>query len=79
MICTHCKGKDEKKPTYQVLQVGDKLMDSRRVTKFYKKGQEVAKADRKQRRLRTDFVRLPPVRKFADMVEEGEKFVEGNR
>ena len=24
----HCKGKDEKKPTYQVLQVGDKLMDS---------------------------------------------------
>ena len=78
MVCTHCKGKDEKKPTYQVLQVGDKLLDSRWVTKFFKKGHEVAKADRKHRWLRTGSVRLPPVGKFADMVEEGEKFVEGN-
>ena len=56
MVCAHCKGKDEKKPTYQVLQVGDKLMDSRWVTKFYKKGHEVTKADRKHRWLRTSSV-----------------------
>ena len=79
MVCMHCKGKDKKKPTYQVLQVGDKLMDSCWVMKFYKKGHKVTKADRKHRWLRTGSVRLPLVGKFADMVEEGEKFVEGNR
>ena len=78
MVCTHCKGKDEKKPTYQVLQVGDKLMDSRWVTKFYKKGHEVTSADRKHRWLRTGSVRMPPFRMNGDMLDEGEKFVEGN-
>ena len=70
MVCMHCEGKDERKPTYQVLQVGDKLMDSRWVARFFKKGHEVAKADRKHRWLRTSSVRLPLVGKFADMVEK---------
>ena len=29
MVCTHCKGKGKKMPIFEVMQVGDKLMDSR--------------------------------------------------
>ena len=49
MVCMHCKGKGEKKPTYQVLKVEEKILDSCWVTGYSKKGHEVAKADRKHR------------------------------
>ena len=45
MVCKICEGKGEEKPTFQVMQVGDKLMDLRWVAKFHKKGHEVTKAD----------------------------------
>ena len=58
MVCKHCEGKGKKKTTYQVLRVGEKLMDSCWVTRYFKKGHKVAKADRKHRWLRTGSVRL---------------------
>ena len=79
MVCMHCEGKGEKKPTYQVLKVEEKILESRWVTGYFKKGHKVAMADWKHRWIRTGTVQLPPVRIFAKMVEEGEKFVEGNK
>ena len=54
-------------------------MDSRWVTKFHKRGHEVAKADRKHRWLRTGSVQMPLFGMNGDMLEEGEKFVESIR
>ena len=54
-------------------------MDSCWVEGYFKKGYDVAKADRKHRWIRTGSVQLPPFGKFAKMVEEGEKFMEGNK
>ena len=54
-------------------------MDLHWVTKYFKKGHDVAKADRKHKWLQTRLVKVPPFGKFAKMVEEGEKFMEGNR
>ena len=68
----HCKGKGRQKPTYEVMQVGEKLMDSCWVARYFKKGHDVAKADRKHKWLRTSLVQVPPFGKFAKMVEEGE-------
>ena len=51
MVCTHCQ-----KPIFEVMQVGDKLMDLRWVAKFHKRGHEVTKADRKHMWLRTGLV-----------------------
>ena len=79
MVCTHCESKGETRSTYQVLEVAHKIMDSHWVTGYFKKGHEVAKADRKHRWIRTGTVQLPPFRKFGKMVEDGEKFMEGNR
>ena len=50
-----------------------------RLAGYFKKGHEVTKADRKHRWIRTGMVQLPPVIKFTKMVEEGEKFMEGNK
>ena len=71
MVCMHCKGRGEEKPIFEVMQVGDKLMDLRWVTKFHKRGHEVAKADRKHRWLRTGSVRMPSFGKNEKMLEEG--------
>ena len=75
----HCEGKGEKKPTYQVFQVREKLLDLRWVAGYFRKGHEVTKADRKHRWIRTGSVQLTPFGKFSKMVEEGEEFLEGNR
>ena len=79
MACMHCKSKGEKRPAYQVLQVDQQKLDSRWVVGYFKKGHEIAKASRKHRWIRTAVVPLPSFRKFAKMVEEGEKFMEGNK
>ena len=73
------QGQGKEKPIFQVMQVGDKLMDSRWVAKFHKRGHEVAKADRKHRWLRTSSVRMPIFGKNEKMLEEGERFVESNK
>ena len=56
MVCTHCQGRGKEKPIFEVMQVGDKLMDLRWVTKFHKRGHKVTKADHKHRWLRTGLV-----------------------
>ena len=79
MVCMHCKGRGEEKPILEVMQVGDKLMDSHWVTKFHKRGHKVAKADRKHRWLRTGLVQMPSFGKNEIMLNKGEKFVERNK
>ena len=49
MICMHCESKGKKRSTYQVLKVEDKIMDSRWVTGYFRKGHKVTKANRKHR------------------------------
>ena len=63
MVCTHCEGKGEKKPTYQVLKVEEKILDSHWVTGYFKKGHKVTEADRKHRWIQTGMVQLPLFRK----------------
>ena len=79
MVCMHCKSKGEKRPASQVLKVDQKILDLFWVTGYFKRGHGITKADRKHRWIRTAAVPLPPFMKFAKMVEEGEKFVEGNK
>ena len=79
MVCMHCESMCAKRPTYQVLKVDQKILDSHWVRGYFKKGHKITKANRKHRWIRTAAVPLPPFRKFAKMVEEGEKFVEGNK
>ena len=47
MVCTHCVGKGKKRPTYQVVKVEHKILDSCWVAGYFKKGHKIAKADRK--------------------------------
>ena len=72
MVCTHCKKKGEKKPTYQVLKVEQKILDSHLVMGYFKRGHDIAKADLKHRWIRTGTVQLPSFGKFTKMVEDGE-------
>ena len=37
MVCTHCKSKGEKRPTYQVLKVGQKILGSHWVMGYLRK------------------------------------------
>ena len=77
--CTHCDGKITKSPAYQVHESRGKILDSRWVARYFERGHDVAKADRKHRWIRTGTVQLPSFRKFERMLDEGEKFVESNK
>ena len=77
--CTHCDGKIIKNPTYQVRESRGKILDSRWVARYFERGHDVAKADRKHRWIRTGMVQLPSFRKFEEMLDEGEKFMESNK
>ena len=49
MVCMHCKSKGKKRSTYQVLKVEQKILDSRWVAGYFKKGHKITKANRKHR------------------------------
>ena len=69
--CTHCDGKITRNLTYQVHESRGKILDSHWVARYFEKGHDVAKANRKHRRIRTGTVQLPPFGKFEKMLRRG--------
>ena len=49
-----------KNPTYQVCELRGKILDSCWVAWYFKRGHNIAKADRKHRWIQTGMVHLPP-------------------
>ena len=71
-------GQGQKETNISSSQGGSENIGLMLVTGYFKKGHEIAKADRKHRWIRAGTVQLPPVGKFAKMVE-GKSFMEGNK
>ena len=79
MHCTHCDGEIIKNLTYQVRESRGKILDSRWVMRYFKRGHDITKANRKHRWIQTGTVQSPPYGKFGKTVDQGEKLMEGNR
>ena len=53
------QGQGKKRPTYQVLKVDQKILDSRWIAGYFKRCHDIAKANRKHRWIRTAVVPFP--------------------